>query len=183
MIEAAIAFGKLAWGFLSKLPWWLYVAVALLVYHFGAIHHYENVARDECNAAWQKKEQAAQAAYDAEVTKLKAQNKAQESEWQTKITEAGVQYANDLKDQQDQAAADVAAARSGALKLRVRSSCVQTGDRGSAKASSDSGQPQAAGTCELPAEVTGRLFELANDANRVANKFNACLAILQAERK
>ena len=183
MIEAAIAFGKIAWGFLSKFPWWVYVAIALVVYHFGAIHHYENIARDECNRAWQKKEQAAQAAYDAEVAKLKAQNAAKESEWQTKITEAGVQYANDLNEQQNQAAADVAAARSGALKLRVRSSCVQTGDRGSAQVSPDPGQPQAAGTCELPAEITGRLFELANDANRVANKFNACLAILQAERK
>ena len=174
---------KMIWGFLSRLPWWIYVAIALVLYHFAAIHHYENVARDECNAAWQKKEQAAQAAYDAEVAKLKAQNAAKESEWQTKITEAGVQYANDLKDQQDQATADVAAARSGALKLRVRSSCMQASDRGSTQTSSDSGQPQAAGTCELPAEVTGRLFELANDANRVANKFNACLAILQAERK
>lgn len=174
---------KTVWGFLSKLPWWVYVVLAALIYHFAAIHHYSNVAREECNAAWQKKEAQAEASYQAEVAKLQAKARAKEAEWETKITEQGVQYANDLKDQEDQSSRDVAAARSGALKLRVRTGAVQAGGSGGSQAPADPSKPQPTGTTELPSEVTGRLYALADDADRVTKKFNACLAILEAERK
>lgn len=174
---------KTIWGVLSKIPWWIYVAIALVLYHFAAIHVAEKRATDACNAAWQKKEAQAEIAYQTKVAELEKKARDQESQWETKITEAGVQYANDLQAQADQSSRDVADARAGALKLRVRSSCVQAGGSGGTKTSPDPGQSQPAGICELPPEVTGRLYALADDANRVTKKFNGCLAILQAERK
>lgn len=180
---AALALLKTFWGVLSKIPWYIYVAIALVVYHFAAIRYYEGQARDECNAAWQKKEAAAEAAYQASLAQATQANADTKAKWKAKLSQVGVEYANALQEQADLRARDVAAAKSGALKLRYRPNSVQAGHPSSPQAPGPSAPSNDPGARELPPEIAANLYALADDADQVARQLAACQAVVSADRQ
>lgn len=170
------------WGFLKLVPWWVYVVLVAVVYHLSAVHIAENRGRDEANAKWEKIEALAKASSDAKIAELTQKARQQEADWQTKFAQIGVDYANDLKASEDQRAADVAAAKSGALKLRVAGGCNASGGSSIAQASSSPSRSDSPGVCELPPETTANLLALADDADRVVRKLTRCQEIVKADR-
>lgn len=117
------------------------------------------------------------------VIALDAKNRKDEKSHQDQVDAIGVQHDAEINGVKDQAARDVAAARAGAIKLSVPSTC--NADRSAAAKATDSGAGEVATVprTELPTEVTANLLKLANDADQVVSDLNECRKILTSERK
>ena len=159
------------WGWLKKIPWWLYVAIGLVVYHFGALHVAASRATEECNAAWQKKIAAAQSASEEAAKRIEQAHAAALADLDTK-------YQQELKDANDQKDRDVAAARAGRIVLRYIPAPAKLPDPPASPGGGD--DPKGA---ELPPEVTASLYALADDADQVAKQLASCQAVVEADRK
>lgn len=113
------------------------------------------------------------------------QNRARENEHMhdAELAAIGERHAQEMEDAEKRRRDDVAAARAGALRLRVAGACKQA-DRGAAgeapiaaRASDDSS------TGELPREVTADLFGLADDADRNTKQLGECQAVVLSDRE
>ena len=85
-----LALLRTIWGLLSKIPWWIYVLVFAVFYHFLAIHVAVSDQKKEDQASFQKQIAAERAAYDKEVAALKAKQ-------QDVITKTVVEYRDRIK--------------------------------------------------------------------------------------
>jgi len=92
-------------------------------------------------------------------------------------------YGKGYEDAEARRRRDVAAARDGALVLRVPASACRTGPGDSGPAGSSSPGGDGAPGVELPRAVTADLLALANDADQVADQLRACQAVVLADRK
>lgn len=175
---------------LMPLKDWLYAALLALIvgYHLYTVHEARVGGREEGAKAAQQQcaaeKKAAKADYDRRAKEAEDRNKAQEQQQATELAVAGENYATQLHEVQAQRDRDVAAARSGALKLRVAGMCPRaSGDRPAAEASIAPARSDGAEGGELPAETTRRLFELADDADATVKQLTACQAIVNIDRK
>lgn len=90
----------------------------------------------------------------------------------------GQHYQKEFQDAEARRKADVAAARDGALRLRVPGTlCPGPGGEAAAAAGGSDG---AAGG-ELPGAVAADLLELVHDADRNARQLAACQAVIRAQ--
>lgn len=166
--------------FQTKLGEYVLLGLALfaLIFAFGV---YERQQQREKDVAEFAQERAAQAEANRKaIAELDAKYRAQEAQQQARITEIGIDYAQKLADATDQRNKDVAAARAGALKLRIPPGNADNGSPSQAGTSSPGGDGPARG--ELPPETAANLLALADDADQVAKQLGACQAIIAADR-
>ena len=83
----------------------------------------------------------------------------------------GATHEQEKADLEKRRRADVAAARAGALKLRVANACPASN---AGETSAAPGVGNDATTAELPREITEDLLGLANDADEVVTQLGAC---------
>lgn len=81
---------KSVWGALTKIPWWIYVGVALIVYHFAAIGVAESRVRAEDKAEFARELGAEKTAAEKEIAAVKAKQ-------QDVITKTMVEYRDRIK--------------------------------------------------------------------------------------
>ena len=166
----------LAWNFRYVIG-----AVLLIGAGWAYLGHRDNVAEARGAAKVQDRwdeqkviDAAAVTALDAKYRKLEAESKAAQDA-------LGVQYAKDLKAAKTRRDADVAAARSGALRLSFPTPSANqcpAPEAGSGKP----GNHEEART-ELPRQVTADLLALADDADEVVLQLTACQAVVEADRQ
>ena len=92
----------------------------------------------------------------------------------------GQHYQKEFQDAEARRKADVAAARDGALRLRVPGTFCP-GPGGEAAAAPGGGDGAAAG--ELPGPVAADLLELAHDADEVARQLAYAQSVIRAQRE
>ena len=159
---------------------WLLIALAVIAALFaGAV--YEREQQREKDVAEFAKERAAQAKVNQDaIAALDAKYRKAEQDHQAAVTQIGVDYAQKLADATDQRNKDVAAARAGALKLRIPPG--NPNDSSAPKTGGSSGGGNGAEGGELPQQVTSDLYALADDADQVAKQLSACQAVITADR-
>lgn len=143
-----------------------------------------DVGHTEQLAADQKREIAELAAKNVELAKARAQieqlNKDKDAIEQRHAAElaiTGAEYEAKVQDLEDQGRRDAAAARAGALKLRVAGMCASTPARGAGGQAAASAAPagrDGAADGELPGSVTQDLLDLSHDADQVTDQLAAC---------
>ena len=187
--ELFLGFAKKVFGLMPLKDWLIVGLLAVgVIYHLYTVHEARVSGREEGAQAAQQKctaeKKVAQAEYDRRVKEAEDKNRATEQQQATELAIAGANYEKDLQDSKDQRDRDVAAARSGALRLRVAGMCPNpSGDRAAPQASASPARGDGAEGAELPAETTRRLFELADDADAVTKQLSACQAIVNIDRK
>lgn len=156
------------------------IAVALIGYY----NHHVNGLIDEAvskeRTLWQ-----AQAAKDREaatnkIAEITQRERAKEQASTAIINAQAAKHQKEIQDEKDQRRRDVAAARSGALKLRdpgtTTSACAGSSRTG--PPATTASQRDGASLTELSAEATEFLLELANDADAVARQLTSAQAVI-----
>lgn len=116
------------------------------------------------------------------IKDLEERNRAEEAQHATELAVIGAEHEQKEQALEDRRRRDVAAARDGALKLRVPGACpVQPGGGEPNQVAAGAVQHPAA-TGELPGPIAAALLELANDADQVVGDLNECLAVVAADR-
>jgi len=153
------------------------VAALVIGYNFhvhSLVSAAEVKATTTCNANWQDAEKKAIDASEAKARETEAGHAKALALLQTS-------YQKEIADAKSQRDKDVAAARSGALKLRFAAS-----SPGASDDSKGPGSPvgsDAAAPIELPPAIAGDLFALADDADATADQLRACQAVIISDRK
>jgi prophage endopeptidase len=188
-LTAAWAIAKRVFGFMPLKDWLIAGALAaILGYHLYTVHEARKAGFDEgfaeATEQCEARERAAKADYDKRVLALQQQKREAEQEQAAQLAIAGANYEKDLQDAQDQRKRDLAAAQSGAIKLRVAGLCPRAPDTStSPETSTATAERDGAAGGELPAALTGRLLELADDANEVVRQLGACQAVVNTYLK
>lgn len=146
-------------------------------YHYGTSHQAatDKVAFEDYVNRRDASDAAAQTAADA----IK---KAQEETWSNKIHDADVQHQKEMTDAQAAYDHDVAALRSGALRVRPAASCPAAGKPGVPAPAAGPGVgdgSQASGLSDANAQFLLRLGQRADD---VVRQLAECQAVVAADR-
>lgn len=134
-------------------------------------------------SAWQDRESAELRLANATIIDLNVEARAAEYDHATALAAISTDYQGRLTDANKQRATDAAAVRAGTLRLRdpypagLRACGSVAAETGAGAGGRDG---RAAG--ELSAEITGDLFELVDDADRLAEQLGACQRVVQADR-
>lgn len=126
-------------------------------------------------AACLAKENAALAAANKEIDRLRGVEKALGAQ----LITIGSDHADNLSKLEAQRQRDIANARAGALRLRIPASACTSAAGASASAQVSNGETGG----ELPPEITGRLFDLAADADRNTLQLGACQSVITSYLK
>lgn len=174
-----------AWSFLKKIPWWVYVALFLVGFHYVDRSVYASkkvkAATEQINASWQEREtKMLQEAADRLAKAIEAARE-QERKLEAELASLMSKFRKEIANVQAQRDRDVAAARSGALRLRLPASVCADSLAYGPPAPGSPGGDGASGTY-LPQQITSDLFSLANDADAVVAQLTACQAIVKADR-
>jgi hypothetical protein len=124
------------------------------------------------------------AAANAQITRLEEAARAEEARRVQDMNVIAANYAKGYEDAEERRRRDVAAARDGALKLRVSAS-VCAGAGGGSAAAPGPARPvgDGAATIELPPAITADLFALVDDADQVADQLRSCQQIVLSDRR
>lgn len=95
------------------------------------------------------------------------------------LADIGNHYKKEFEDAEARRKADVNAARSGALRLRVPGTLCPSLPEVAGSAPRSDGQAGA----ELPRQVTEDLLNLVNDADAVVRQLTACQAVITSDRR
>lgn len=133
---------------------------------------------------WQKR-------YDEEVTQAANQIKQleevyrnKEEAWNNKLNIISATYKRKLIDANQKFSSVSTGINSGSIRLLDSSaSSVCSGSDSSSKASSSAGRSNAASGCELSAETSRNLWQLAEQADATAERLSACQAIINLDRQ
>lgn len=159
-------------------PYLLLGALVVWGLSLFAVGKYEyGVGVEHERVSWQAKENAQLAAANATTARFRKK----EQDAAAAIAALGEAHASNLEALEVRRRADVAAARSGALKLRIPASFCP--DRGGvpdpAAPATGSNETQ---TVELPRDIGADLYALADDADEVATILGACQATIRLYR-
>jgi prophage endopeptidase len=178
--------------FFTSLPWWFYLAAALLAcgLYYGHVEHKAGVAEQAIETAKVAGERdAVSAEFKAykEQIRIAIAAKLKANALREKADAAAFKLANDnLREQNEKSQREtnrtIAALRSGALQLRERFQCkTQSTDAGSEAAASAGGRDgeTQGGLQNSDAEF---FVSFAGEADEAVNQLNACQDILEAER-
>jgi len=134
-------------------------------------------------AAWQERENTELVTANAKILELEEAKRAEEQNLAQAIADISTKYEGEKSDAAKQKARDIAAARAGVLRLRINATCEGAPGSDSGQAPAAPGERDAAAGTELPAEITGRLYALADDADEVVRQLTACQEVVRADRK
>lgn len=181
-----LALFRMVWGWWEAVPPKVKLAivavlaiVGLWLYHVSAVkladHRGYARAATECKT----REDAAREAYERELAAAKQRNQNIEATHQAEMAIIGADYEKVVQDGKDQRDRDVAAARAGAIRLRVAGAC--PAGRGPAPEAAAPAQGRdGAGDAELPGPVAADLLGLADDADATARRLGACQAVIRS---
>lgn len=167
---------EMLWEFAKKVPNWAWAALGLTVCLMVARAHYIDVGEDRVQARWDAQEalhaaQAKKAAEDAANT---------EKRQQAANAAALATLQQENKDAQRRLNNDIAALRTGNLKLRES---LRAPRCGVSEAPAGAGGSDDPGVAYVSREGQEFFLRLGADADRVVRKLTACQAILSAERE
>jgi hypothetical protein len=162
------------WVILAILATWLGTLVGAYVYgdHVGTVTD---------KAAWQGQQITELKTAKAEIERLNAAARAKEATQAAQLAVNGADYEKRLQDSEDQRRADVSAARSGRIVLRVPGLCPAGNPAPADPAPASVSHGPADG--RLPDQVTSDLLELADAADRNTEQLAACQAVVQTYTK
>lgn len=165
-------------------PWVLLVAGIAWVVSLALVGSWQ---RDDGETAerskWQAKESAALKQANATIDKQNADARAKEKQNADALAKIGEKHAKDNETNAAQAKRDVAAARDGALRLRVPGACPASRNGPAAQPVTPAGGRDDSTTGELPREVVANLLQLANDADAIVGQLTACQAVILEDRR
>lgn len=163
-------------------PWVVLAILAIWAGSLAGAYVYGNhVGTVTDKAAWQGQQITELKTANAEIERLTAAARAKEATQAAQLAVNGADYEKRLQDAEDQRLADVAAARSGRIVLRVPGICPAGNPAPADPAPASVGHGPADG--QLPAEITSDLLELAHDADRNTEQLSACQAVVQTYTK
>lgn len=174
-------------------PWVLLGVILALVASHTAVGVWQRndgaaaervVALKDKNDALAKKNKEL-AEVNATILRLQKEIRELEAKHQAEMDKLEAELKKEKADNAKRKKADADAARAGGLVLRVPASvCGGTdGDRGAAPALGTAAPVRDGGpTVELPRQVTADLFDLANDADAVADQLRACQQVVLKDR-
>ncbi len=170
---------------LRRIPWQAWAALAVVVAFFGWLHVHDEAIGDEVraerNAYWKgEQEKMLQEAADRLAKAIEAARE-QERKLEAELASLMSKFRKEIANVQAQRDRDVAAARSGALRLRLPASVCADSLAYGPPAPGSPGSDGSSGTY-LPQQITSDLFSLANDADAVVAQLTACQAIVKADR-
>lgn len=170
-----------AFAFLLDPRVWVAMAVAAAISAAVAYPTGRADGHELERAGWLDKENVELAAANAEIERLNDEAREKEHQHAADLAEIGEKHEKDLEAGEAQRRADVAAARSGALKLRVGGACpARPGASGAGEAAPAAGERDGATTAELPPAVTADLLELVDDADAVVRQLTSCQAVVKS---
>lgn len=150
-------------------------AVGVWQHHAGAVGE---------RVTWQAKEVTEQATAAAQFKALSDAARAAEQKHAADMAALAADYERKLTDANKQRAADLAAVRTGALRLRDKSgTCVPADSNPATETSAGPGSGNGASGCELSEPITESLFDLANDADDTARQLSACQEVIKKDRQ
>lgn len=132
--------------------------------------------------AWQAKDNEELRLANAKILELGNAARAQERKHVEAMAALGADYEKKLADAKAQSNRDRASIRDGALKLRIATERICPGGGAASEAGSTPGERDGPATVELPQQITSDLFDLANDADQVADQLRACQGVIQSDR-
>lgn len=163
-------------------PWVVLAILAIWAGSLAGAYVYGNhVGTVTDKAAWQGQQITELKTANAEIERLTAAARAKEATQAAQLAVNGADYEKRLQDAEDQRLADVAAARSGRIVLRVPGICPAGNPAPADPAPASVSHGPADG--QLPPEITGDLLELAHDADRNTEQLSACQAVVQTYTK
>ena len=111
--------------------------------------------------------------------------RAREQQYAAGLTTISTTYQEALTHAQTQHTSDLAAIRSGALRLRVQypaAASVRSGDSSASTTAATSGGRDGSQGTDLPGSVAVDLLALADDADNIARQLAACQAVIVQDR-
>jgi hypothetical protein len=171
--------GAVAAFFAGPIGRWLVVAALVASALFAGGLYERNVQKQKDDDKYFAERKAQEEVNLKAVNALNAKYRQQEKDNAAALAATGVEYEKNLKIAQGIRDRDVAAAKSGALRLSVAAHCGNAGD-GSAPASAGTpGVGNGEARTELPQSVTGDLLALADDADATVVQLTACQTVIQ----
>lgn len=98
------------------------------------------------------------------------------------LSTIAMKHEKEIADAATQKDADVAAARSGRIVLRIPATCKSPNGGSGPKTAAGPGVGDGGATTELPREIAGNLLALADDADAVVRQLAACQAVVLSDR-
>lgn len=120
---------------------------------------------------------------NAAIKRLQEEARATEAKRVADMNVIAANYAKGYQNAEARRRADVAAARDGALVLRIPASACRPGGGEATPPGSAATRGHGPEAVELPRAVTADLLSLANDADQVADQLRACQAVVISDRK
>jgi hypothetical protein len=133
--------------------------------------------------AWQTRENTELRAANAKIITLQTSVRSIEQAHAIALADVSTNYQKELSNANKQHAADVAAVRAGAIRLRYpnTSSIYSIGDR-PAETGPGTGGCDGPKGAELPAATSEFLLSLANDADDITRQLTACQRVIIEDR-
>lgn len=165
-------------------PWVLLAVGVLWALSLAGVGKWQRAdGRSAERVEWQAERIKLQAEWADKLTKAEDGARAQERAHVDAMAAIGANYAKGLHDAEKIRARDVAAARDGALVLRLPSSICGSGPGGAGPAGASAGRIDDPEGVKLPRAIAADLLSLAGDADQVADQLRACQAIVLSDRK
>lgn len=167
-------------------PW---LALGILLFWLGSLttvgfwqNHAGHTAERE---VWQEKETQELAEAATKTKELEDSYRAQEQQWTSKLNSVSANYERKLKDANDKFKAVSATVDHGSFRLLDAGAQAVCPGAGVATevAAAPSGHHDTAAGCELSSTTSGSLWQLAQDADGIAERLRACQQIILDERQ
>lgn len=163
---------------------WIIVGflVALIAVGAGGYLKGEHDGKTAEKAEWQGRENTELTAANAKIFALEEGARKLEREHAQRLADISAKFEKDKANAAAQKERDIAAARAGALSLRIPSPCKDPGGSDGGAAPASPGERDGAKTTELPRAVTEFLLGFADDADEVVDQLTACQAVISSDR-
>lgn len=158
---------------------YLAIALALVVSHAWAWRQGGMVN----DAAWTKRENADLLYANKRIKELVTEREKKQKAHDERIAELASEHQKEIQDAKAQRDRDIAAARAGALRLRIPTAIAGSDRSPSAEAIPAACVGNGGSPGELPGEVASNLLEFAHDADEVARQLATCQAVILEDRR
>jgi hypothetical protein len=165
-------------------PYLILAAVLVWLASSAGVGYWQNQAGHAAERGkWQARENEQLTTANAKIMELQEAARAEERAKAQAVAAISEKYEKEKIDAAAQKARDIAAARAGALSLRIPApSCPGAGGGETGAAPAAAGERDGRAPGELPREVTANLLALADDADEVVQQLSACQAVVRADR-
>ena len=164
---------------------WILLAFVLALIAAGLGGEYDGNARgvNSERVAWQAKANKEMTDANAKILQLENDARAKEQAHAAALDNIATNYEQELQHAENTRKADVAAARSGALRLRdPGATAQQTCGSATGQAATSAGGRDGQAGGYLSAGATEFLFEQADSADAIVQQLGACQAVIVSDR-